>query len=477
MPLLASIRYKLIIWFLSVFSVVFTGLGIFLYYELEEIVIGSVDSHLSSEVQLLIGLLGEEEEHGHLEKEVVELSEAAVGEYAVPLSGYYYQIVLTGGEIIGQSPSLSSANKSLPFDGESFTPSYKTITGPEKGPLRLMSQSFKFDGDTVTIQVADTLKESYHLLYSFRNIILITIPLIFIFSVAGIWIITGWSIGSLKRLSGKIEEITEMNLNERVKQDGMDKELLPLVDSFNTMLARIEESFSRHSRFLSDASHELRTPTSVIKSYCDVTLGRERTPAEYQESLRMIGEMAGKMSDIINRILEVSRQEAKTSLLRLLDVDLMDIIGDAVKLLQPFASSRGIMINLKGERVRVKGDRERLTEVFTNIVDNAIKYNKYVPEGFNRGSGGVVDSEVGARDGWGIVKVADTGIGIPAAEKERIFDRFYRLETNRGAVAGSGLGLSIVKAIVHAHGGRIEVESEVGKGSIFTIFLPQKGKS
>ncbi|HBI23720.1 MAG TPA: histidine kinase, partial [Nitrospiraceae bacterium] len=224
------------------------------------------------------------------------------------------------------------------------------------------------------------------------------------------------------------------------------------------MLKRLEESFLKQSQFLSDASHDLKTPTSVIKSYCDVTLSRERTPLEYREAMENISEMANRISIIINRILEISRLESKTFSLNIMDVDLKDLIGNVLKLLEPSALLKGVKISLSGEDIKVRGDRERLTEAFINIIDNAIKYNR------NSGS---VEIKTGSKEGRAIISVEDTGIGIPESEKERIFDRFFRVDTSRSVVAGSGLGLSIVKAIINAHSGSIEVESEVGKGSIF----------
>lgn len=460
-----SIRYRLILWFLSVFSVIFIGVGIFLYYELRVILIGSVDKHLENEIQLLASWLREEEyPHGHLEKEFVELSKTAVGEYTVPLSGHYYQIVLSDSKMIGRSPSLSIPDVYLPFKNEHFlSPHIETITGPEKGPLRLMSQSFKLTKDTITIQAADTLNEYYNLLDSFRNIIFFVFPLIFVFSGIGIFIITNISLKTLEVLSKRVDMITDKNLDERLEEKGADKELLPLVVSFNTMIGRLEESFIKQRQFLSDASHELRIPTAIIKTSCDVTLGRNRTVPEHEDTLRTVADMANRMTEIINRIMDVSKLESSTFLLQVSDVDLKNIMEDVVRLLASFSFSRGVMIRLRGSNVNIRGDRERLMEVFTNIVDNAIKYNK---------SNGSIAIEVGMQEGDAVVEIADTGIGMPEDEKEKIFGRFYRVDTSRGITTGSGLGLSIAHAIINAHNGRIEVKSEVNKGSRFIVFLP-----
>jgi heavy metal sensor kinase len=454
-----SIKSKLIVWVLFSFSIIFTGLGFFLYYELEGIVVDSINRHLHNEVQLIAGLLrADETEIEH------ELSEVAVGEYAVPLSGHYYQIVSSDNRIMATSPSLSIVGASLPIVRGTSTPAYETIIGPEKSLLRLMTQSFIVSNKTYTIQAADTIEDSYKILKSFKKIILIVFPSVFIISLIGILVITGLSLKPLDYFSKRIGQITQMNLNERMNVEGIDKELQPLAESFNKMLGRLEESFSRQSQFLSDASHDLKTPTSVIKSYCDVTLSRERTPSEYREAIENISEMANKITVIISRILEISRLESKTFSLNITDVDLKVLIGDVLKLLEPSASAKGVRIIVNGEDVMIKGDRERLTEAFINIIDNAIKYNK---------NNGTVEIRVDGRGGDAVISVEDTGIGIPISEKERIFDRFFRVDMSRGVVAGSGLGLSIVKAIINAHTGRIEVESEVGKGSRFTVFLPK----
>ncbi len=455
-----SIKSKLVIWFLSVFSFIFTALGFFLYYELTDIVVNSVDRHLGNGVRMIYGLLGAEPDE--IKKELAEIES---GKYDTALSSYYYRIISPDGRIIDSLPSILTSDVSFPLAEKSFEKSYKTVIVSEKIPLRIMTQSFKLSIGIVTIQAIELMEGHYQIIHSFRNIMLVIFPFIFILSAIGILIITDMSLSSLNIFSKKVGQITEMNLNERIGEKGMDKELGILAVSFNTMLERLEDFFSKQSRFMSDASHELKTPTSVIKSYCDVTLTKERTAAEYQEAILIIGKMVNKMAGIISRILEVSRLESKTFSLRLYDVDLMDIAEDVLKLLSPSASSRGITIKLNGQRTNVRGDKERLTEMFINIVDNAIKYNK--PEG-------LVNIEVGSREGWSVVTVADTGIGIPDADKEKIFDRFYRVDASRSVIAGSGLGLSIVKAIANAHAGKIEVESESGKGSRFIVSLPKK---
>ncbi|MDP2690745.1 MAG: ATP-binding protein [Deltaproteobacteria bacterium] len=458
-----SIKLKLVVLFVVVFSLFFAGLEIFLYYKLEEGTMHLADAHLKSAVDPLANLMAIEEAQGQLESELAELAAAVTGVYSEKLSGHYYQIVSTEGEILVRSPSLWFGEASLPVT-QSADSAFSTVTGPGGVPMRLYSQSFDFSIGRLTFQAGDTLEDVHKLLGSFRNIVLIIFPVVFIVCGVGVFFMTGWALRTLKTFTVKVGQITDENLSERVEERGVVTELKPLAASFNTMLGRLEESFNRQKQFLSDASHELRTPTSIIKSYCDVTLGRERAAGDYKEAIRKIGETVNRMCDIINRILVISRLDTKTIQMKPVRVDLMDMMKDVVKLIEPSAQNKCVKTSLAGVSVTVKGDREGLMEVFTNIVENAIKYNR---------PNGRIDIEVRESGPHAAVVIQDTGIGIPPEEKDKIFDRFYRVDASRGVTVGSGLGLSIVRTIVEAHGGEVNVTSEPGVGSAFHILLPK----
>jgi len=458
-----SIRLKLVIWFLIIFSVVFTTLEIFLYYKLESIIISKTEHHLSTTLDTIAGLLKLEDDHGQLQMELVELSNSAQGVYAEKLSGQYYQIVNASGIIIARSPSLSLADEKLPVVTNAVTPQFETVTGPNNVPIRLVSVSYRFSEGLLTLQAADSLEDNYKLLSSFRKTVIITYPVIFLLCGAGTFFITGWALRSIRSFADSIDQISDRELSKRINEEDAVHELKGLAGSFNKMLNRLELSFNKQRQFLSDASHELRTPTSIIRSYCDVTLTRERSADEYREVLRKISESVNRMCNIINRILTISRFDYNVVSFRPVRVDIQEVINDVLRLVEPNAAGRGIKINCAGKDVFVNGDREGLTEVFSNLVENAIKYNK--PEG-------IIDINIREENGYAIISVADTGIGIPEDEIGKVFDRFYRVDSSRGQTVGSGLGLSIVGAIVESHGGNIKVESTLGKGSVFSVFLP-----
>ena len=169
------------------------------------------------------------------------------------------------------------------------------------------------------------------------------------------------------------------------------------------------------------------------------------------------------MTNIINSILSAARLDSKAFSINMGELDFAELLRDVVNALEPKAKGKGVKLNISGKSLKLQGDREKLFEAFSALLDNAIVYNR---------SGGRVEMDTAEVDGGAIITITDTGIGIPSDELDKVFDRFYRADKSRGIVEGSGLGLSIVKSIIEAHGGRIDVESEEGKGSSFTIYLP-----
>jgi len=476
----ASIKFRLTALFLAISFVTLSGLGIFLYYQLESITIGAIDSHLHSEVQLIAGLV--EVEEGRVK---VDLHEIAVGDYAVPLSGHYFQVIegkpsggdqgVSGGRVaadvrsasarvVARSASLERVDARLPFGELHFEGVYKTVDGPAKKPLRLGEQTFVIGGRTVTIQASESLKDTQLLLASYRNLLLMILPAVFFLSAVAVFLLARFSLASLNIFSAKVGAITEQNLGDRLEVKGLPSELLPLAENFNTMMSRLEESFEGQRRFLSDASHQLRTPAAVIKGYCDVTLGRDRDGAEYRESLEKINDAVVRMTGVIERILESARVEGGShGGPGFRELDLMEIAVDAVRLLKASARERGVTISITGDSQKVSGDRLRLVEAVSNVIDNAIKYNR---------EGGEVLIELSARGGYAVLTVDDSGAGIEEKARGRIFERFYRSDETSAEVAGSGLGLSIVRSILQAHGGDVECESRDAAGTRFILRLP-----
>lgn len=458
-----SIKGKLILWLSLVMAVFLAGASFYLHNRLDRIVLESVDNLLHSKVQLITGLIIVDELHIEL-----ELSEVVQGEYAWPKSGHYYRVLNWNAKEIVRSPSLENFAEFPPVKVPlSTSEDHETMSrGPAGEPVRWLTATFQASGGQhLVVQAGESLTESHRLMNVFTRILWIAAPFGLILLLAGSVFIVNISLKPLKSFSDSIGRITHKNLNDRVDPGHQDKELHELTNSFNTMLDRLESAFEQEQRFVSDASHELRTPISVIKSQCDVILRRERTPHEYRESLEMVRVVSSKMTGLVESLLAIAQLDAAVPMSRHEPVSVAGLAQSAVYIIRPIAEEHQVTVRYGeiAEEARVMGDSTKLTEVLVNLVENGVRYNRH---------GGSVVVDVACRNNEVVVSVRDTGQGIPEEARERIFDRFWRADKAR-STGGSGLGLSIVKRIVEAHDGRIGVESVVGEGSCFTVYLPE----
>jgi heavy metal sensor kinase len=274
--------------------------------------------------------------------------------------------------------------------------------------------------------------------------------------------------------------ITSKNLNQRINPPKVKDEISRLIETFNEMISRLDESFQQMKQFSSDASHELKTPLTILKGEVEVMLRKERTSHEYQQTLKSNLEEINRMSQIVEDLLTLSKADTGEIRLNKEDINLTEILNEVVAQMNRLASSKKLDLSSSNhdENIHLFGDALRLRELFINLIENGIKYTE---EG---GSVRIFLQKVSSarnQSGWlerekgELVKiiVSDTGIGIAQEDQERIFDRFFRVDKARSREqGGSGLGLSICKWIVEAHQGDIEVESELGKGSSFIVRLP-----
>jgi heavy metal sensor kinase len=272
------------------------------------------------------------------------------------------------------------------------------------------------------------------------------------------------SLSPIGYIASKARSITSENLSERLHPRGTDDEMDDLIQTINGMIARLESSFKRMAEFTADASHELKTPICAMRGEAEVLLLKERTIEEYQEGLAHFIEQFDQLNQMINDLILLSKFDVSQVELRMGPLRLDLLIKDLCNLFQVLAEQNKIALEMGAiEEVTVTGDKVRLQQLFTNLIDNAIKYTL-------RGS---IHVTVERNEGMALIKVRDTGIGIPKEEQEKIFKRFYRVDKSRSRdTGGVGLGLSIADWIAHAHRGKIEVESEVNQGSTFTVYLP-----
>lgn len=277
----------------------------------------------------------------------------------------------------------------------------------------------------------------------------------------------------VKKAFRPLENITEtaMAINEakdlfrRIHLSSGADEFCRLADTFDELFGRLERSFEAEKQFAADASHELRTPVSIIKGACEYAEKYDETVEERQETISMIHRQALKMSDLISKLLSMTRLEQGTESVHMETVDFGELLHSVCEA-QGYDCEH--LILAVPEQITVRADSVLLSQLVRNLIENAFKYGK--PEGHVWVSLEKNGKEI-------LLQVRDDGIGIPAEEQEKIWKRFYQVDASRGEEGGAGLGLALVQQIAQMHGGYMTLESEPDSGSTFTLHLPEDAKA
>jgi heavy metal sensor kinase len=283
-------------------------------------------------------------------------------------------------------------------------------------------------------------------------------------ALAGGWLLAGRALSPIDKMSRAAAAISADNLSQRIDVAQAKSELGRLAGVLNATFDRLEEAFQRQARFTADASHELRTPLSVLIAHAELALRRERTTDEYREKLDTCLQAAYRLRDVVDGLLTLARADARELVIVQQPVELSALVRETCSMLAPLAAENRIHVEVAAEEIVVPGDRDRLREVITNLLSNAIRYNR---------PGGRADITLTHDASEVVLTVADTGPGIPAESQPHVFERFYRADEARSReCGGTGLGLAIVQSIITAHRGKITLESEEGTGASFTVRLP-----
>ena len=285
--------------------------------------------------------------------------------------------------------------------------------------------------------------------------------------VAGGWLISARILRPVAAISTTAAAISATNLAERINPETVDRELAELARVLNATFERLETAFERQARFTADASHELRTPLAILRTHTELALSRPRSAEEYRETLATCLRAANRMTALVEGLLTLARADAGKLDLECQPVDLGQVAGESLDLVRPLAQDKGVSLTAHLERVVVSGDSIRLAQVVTNLLTNAVQYNR---------AGGEVRLHLSVSAGEAILSVTDTGCGIPEPDRLHLFERFYRVDKARARTSGgTGLGLAICHSVVIAHGGTIGFETEVNRGSTFWVRLPCHG--
>lgn len=319
------------------------------------------------------------------------------------------------------------------------------------------------------LQAAYPLTEMNRALSGLNQSLLILSPFALLSAGLGGAFLTDRVLRRVRLLTKAASQIGARGLSERLPTQGND-EFSALATAFNTLLSQLQSAFQKQEnlleqqrRFTADASHELKTPLTVIKGTAGLALSSERKPEEYRQTLQEINRASDQMAVLVQDLLYVARSDAGQLGREPIEILVREILEAAVANVSPHGNS-ALAINISDESLSVRGNEGELIRLFSNLLDNAVRYT---PEG------GQVLLMAKSENRRVLISVADTGIGIAAEHLAHLGERFYRVDTSRTRpTGGTGLGLSICKGIVEAHHGTISWESTVGVGTRVTVSLP-----
>ena len=280
------------------------------------------------------------------------------------------------------------------------------------------------------------------------------------------YLLAGHYTKPIKQLSSHMRELAPDSLSRPIEVESGGEEIQELVKSFNQMTGQLSEAFAMQSRFSVSAAHELRTPLAVLRTRLDVFKKKGREQKEYDELVQTMETYVDRLSSLISNLLELTETG---ELPEVEDVSLDSVIKTVVKDLEPVAHEHEVKIHTDIEPLTVRGNASLLYRALYNLVENAIRYNE---------KEGSITIDLKNQDTAGMVKIADTGVGIAPEARELIFEPFYRVNKSRSReFGGAGIGLSLVKAILKRHGALIAVDANEPQGSVFTITFPKDGSA
>jgi heavy metal sensor kinase len=361
----------------------------------------------------------------------------------------------------------STASAALPpaaIAAATASPRYESVVANGRR-WRTLAGTSLVGGRAVVLRVSRSEDRLRTQLWEILVVLALGLPLVVALAGMGGYALARRALMPIDHLASEAHRITAERLHERLSVPNRHDEIGRLAGVINDTFARLESSFDQLRRFTADASHELRTPLSVIRGIGEISLKQTRTPGEYKEALGSMLEEVDRLTTLVDTLLRLSHGDAGTVRLSPEPIDLGRLARDVVSSLGILAEERNQRLRIDAvEPVSIAADRLVLREAITNIVDNAIKHSP-------RAS--AIDIRVYQEGGHAIVAVADEGPGIAAEHRERIFDRFFRVDEARSREGGgTGLGLAIARWAVEASGGQISVDSRPSGGSIFRIVLP-----
>ncbi len=462
-----SLRSKLTAYYLAILSAILLFFGFAIYTYLSRSLLATIDESLIYQARKI-------ENHFAVNAgiDVSGMSEEN-DEQLLQLSPHLVQVFDDNWHMTEEM--YLSQNDRLPIDKndllklEAGKPRFETVklpNGEEMRVVTLRAKNHEASG-TYFIRLGHSLDALRNARRRSLIVLSIAIPLVLLLGSYGGLTLANQALRPVDRITRAAEQIAGGDLAERVPAPAKMDEIGRLAATFNHMISRLQAAFERQKQFTSDASHEMRTPLAVMRGDIEITLRRERTAEEYRRALESNLEEIVRLSRLVEDLLMLARGDSGRVELRREPLDLSKLCQQMVEYISPLADQRQQTLNYNGPNtaLMVNVDALRIKQLLLNLLDNAIKYTE--PQGR-------IALGLKTEDKDAVITVTDTGRGIPPEDLPHIFDRFFRrsAKTADRSATGFGLGLSIVKWIVDSHGGKIEAQSEVGKGTTFRVRLP-----
>jgi heavy metal sensor kinase len=457
-----SIGLRLTLWYVAIFAAAELFFGVGMWFVLRQNLYSIADRALRDQVDDLVHFLQAQKKDASIAKLQEEVSEAYVLEH----SGDYLQIYESSGEWIYRAAFMQEHPVALVDPGSLREASSRDLQVGNK-PFRFLTQRLEVNGHAYIVQTGLPATQIIQTLSLFRRYLLMLAPVLLLAAAGGGYWLSRRALSPVDAITQTARNISGTNLhNHRLERLTTGDELQRLSDTLNQMLDRLEDAFRRVTQFTADASHELRSPISVIRTEAEIVLRRPRSDERYREALRNILAEAERTSSLVDKLLSLARADSGGENLSLRQADLRAIIVEFGDRWRQVVAARGLEFRqvLADQELRVMADPMALQQLLAILLDNAVKYTP---------SPGVIKLSLQGNGAKAVISVQDSGIGIDPEDQTRIFERFYRVDKARSRQAGGvGLGLAIAQWIAEQHHGLIQVYSVPEEGTTFAVELP-----
>ncbi len=451
------IRARLTAWYSIILAVSLIAFGCVAFFAMKDGIRVAVDEGLDFRLGGVRNIIVEDGPKGAdaLEDEFHEYSDGQGKRGRLRVADATGHVIYLSADSNFLSPALGRSRGRRTFTARS---------GNER--FRVLHDTLNVGGVSYDVIAATALRDFDRALDRVQYALTVVAPFFLVIAAFGGYWLSGRALAPVDQITQAARNIGARDLGQRLKVPKSGDELERLADTLNGMFGRLEAAFQRITKFTADASHELRTPVSVMRTSAEIALRKPRSEGEYRETLGQILYESERLSQLIEQLLIMARSDAGSAVLPMVRTDLTEPLHNACQQAFILAEKKQLAFS---ERVPekplwVRGDSPSLERLFLVLLDNAVKYTP---------DGGSIEVALDTEDGFAVAAIRDTGIGVAPEDIPHVFERFYRADQARSRdMGGSGLGLAIGTWIAQVHGGEIRIESELSKGSCFQVRLP-----